>query len=55
MRDFELKDNRVTLYDLVKFKNHTATQYRRKVRKSCLCKYEWARKVRALIWMVAGL
>lgn len=54
MRDYELKDNRVTYYTLEPFKNHGATCYKRVVRGAHLCKYEWAKRLRGWVWFLTG-
>ena len=55
MRDYEIYDNRVTLYNLVPFKNHACTQYRRKVIK-CMSSYCLGLKIaRAIIWVRVGI
>jgi hypothetical protein len=54
MRDYQIYDNRVTLYRLEPFKNHAAIHYKRRVVKCWACNNRIIKGLRASIWRVLG-
>lgn len=54
-RGFQCKDNRVTLFELRAFRNHTRRQYKEITRGGMVTENKAIQKIRGLIWIVLGL